>query len=56
MAAKFEFEDLKDVASARALLQQGLRANSQDRLLWREVCASYRPHLLEGYRIQWNPS
>ena len=37
MAAKFEFEDLKDVSSARALLQQGLRTNSQARLLWQEV-------------------
>ena len=38
MAAKFEFEEVKDVAAARALLQQGLRANSTSHQLWHEVC------------------
>lgn len=38
MAAKFEFEELKDVAAARALLQQGLRVNSTTHQLWHEVC------------------
>ena len=37
MAAKFEFEDLKDVSSARVLLQQGLRANPTSKHLWIEV-------------------
>ena len=37
MAAKFEFEDLKDVSSARVLLQQGLRANPTSKHLWTEV-------------------
>ena len=48
MAAKFEFEDLKDVSSARALLQQGLRANSRAPLLWREVC-SLEPRLSSSF-------
>lgn len=37
-AAKYQFEDLKDVSSARALLQQGLRANTSSQKLWLEVC------------------
>ena len=37
MAAKFEFEELKDVFAARTLIQQGLRANSDSKHLWREV-------------------
>ena len=37
MAAKFEFEELKDVSAARTLLQRGLRANSDSKHLWLEV-------------------
>jgi len=37
MAAKFEFEEQKDVSSARVLLQQGLRANPCSKHLWLEV-------------------
>ena len=37
MAAKFEFEEMKDVSAARALIQQGLRANSDSKQLWLEV-------------------
>ena len=37
MAAKFEFEEQKDVSSARVLLQQGLRANPCSKHLWIEV-------------------
>lgn len=35
-AAKFQFEELKDPASARALLQQGIRANKTSHNLWLE--------------------
>lgn len=38
MAAKFQFEDMKDVSSARSLLQQGLRVNPHSKHLWIEVC------------------
>ena len=37
MAAKFELEELNDVSAARVLIQQGLRANSDSKLLWLEV-------------------
>ncbi len=37
MAAKFQFEDLKDVTAARSLLQQGLRANQTSKHIWLEV-------------------
>ena len=37
MAAKFQFETMKDVSSARTLFQQGLRANDSSQHLWLEV-------------------
>ena len=37
MAAKFEFETMKNTSSARALLQQGIRANPDCKHLWTEV-------------------
>lgn len=37
MAAKFEFEELKNVSAARTLIQQGLRVNSESKHLWLEV-------------------
>lgn len=37
MAAKFELEELNDVPAARVLILQGLRANSDSKLLWLEV-------------------
>lgn len=37
MAAKFQFETMKDVSSARSLFQQGLRANASSQHLWLEV-------------------
>ena len=46
MAAKFEFEELKDVSSARTLLQQGLRANPESKHLWLEVGLVCIPYLV----------
>ena len=37
MAAKFEFESMKNTSSARALLQQGIRANPESKHLWMEL-------------------
>ena len=37
MAAKFEFETMKNASSSRALLQQGIRANPESKHLWMEV-------------------
>lgn len=54
MAAKFEFETMKNASSARALLQQGIRANPDSKLLWTEVflvemCVS--SPALHGWRV-----
>ena len=37
MAAKWEFEDNKNVPNCRALFQRGLRVNSASKQLWLEV-------------------
>ncbi|KAL5473165.1 hypothetical protein EMCRGX_G027613 [Ephydatia muelleri] len=37
MAAKFEFETMKNASSSRALLQQGIRANPESKHLWMEL-------------------
>jgi hypothetical protein len=37
MAAKFQFEELSDTASARTLLHQGIRTNRTSHLLWLEA-------------------
>jgi U3 small nucleolar RNA-associated protein 6 len=43
MAAKFEFEDRKDVNASRSLFQQGLRVNRSSKKLWIEY---YRMELM----------
>jgi len=37
MAAKHQLDDEKNPAAARALLQQGIRANGECKHLWLEV-------------------
>ncbi|XP_064406834.1 U3 small nucleolar RNA-associated protein 6 homolog [Halichondria panicea] len=49
MAAKFEFEDMKDMSSARSLLQQGLRTNPQSKHLWIEY---FRMELLHTDKVK----
>lgn len=37
MAAKWEFEDNKNIPNSRTLLQRGLRVNPSSKQLWLEV-------------------
>ena len=41
MAAKWEFEENKNIPNSRSLLQKGLRVNASSQKLWLEVITHY---------------
>ena len=41
MAAKWEFEENKNIPNSRSLLQKGLRVNPSSQKLWLEVIQLY---------------
>ena len=46
LAAKFEFEDMNDMETARCVLHQGLRSNPHSKKLWLEVQELFKEGVL----------